>query len=133
MFEVGGILSSRKYLCPNCGRKVDIYTVKKHSIIEIKKEKFEYAEKQAICVECNERIPVKEYDQERENMIVYSYCKKNNLITIDEIEKILRLYDVDKRQLPFIINVGEHTVERYLKGQIPNEKISNILKLPRKS
>lgn len=128
MFELGENLNSRKYLCPHCGRKVDIYTIKKHSIIEIKKEKFEYAEKQAICAECNERIPVKEYEQERENMIVYSYCKKNNLITIDEIEKILRLYDVDKRQLPFIINVGEHTVERYLKGQIPNEKISNILK-----
>lgn len=128
MFEVGGMLENKKYLCPNCERKVDVYMVKKNSIIEIKKEKIEYVEKQARCVECKQHVPVREYEQERENMIVYTYCKKHNLITIEEIERILRLYDVDKRQLPFIIDVGEHTVERYLKGQIPNEKISNMLR-----
>lgn len=128
MFEVGGMLENKKYLCPNCERKVGVYMVKKNSIIEIKKEKIEYVEKQAHCVECKQHVPVKEYEEERENMIVYTYCKKHNLITIEEIERILRLYDVDKRQLPFIIDVGEHTIERYLKGQIPNEKISNMLR-----
>jgi len=117
-----------KHLCPNCYKKVDVKYIKTKKQRMIRNEILEYWSREAICPECEERVPVKEIEDEMELLVTQMYCKKNNLITVDEIKKIIRVYDVDKRQLPFIIDVGEHTIERYLKGQIPNERISNRLK-----
>lgn len=117
-----------KYLCPHCYQKVDVKYLKRRKEKCIRNEIFEYWIKEGVCCECGEVVPVKELEDEKDLLITQMYCRKYNLITIEEIHKIIRVYNVDKRQLPFIIDVGEHTIERYLKGQIPNENISRKLK-----
>ncbi len=128
MSELGRGISGEKYLCPNCGQRVYVRTVRRTYVREIKKEIIEYTCREAVCIECGSTVPVKTYDLDREITLAQMYCKRHNLITVDEIERILNVYEADKRQLPFLINVGEHTIERYLKGQVPNEKVSEMLK-----
>ena len=40
---------------------------------------------------------------------------------------ILEKYDIEKRPLSHLLGFGEHTISRYLEGQIPNKEYSDIL------
>ncbi len=50
-----------------------------------------------------------------------------NLVTKEQIEKILVSYNIGKKPLSLLLGWGETTICRYLDGDIPNEKYSNIL------
>lgn len=116
------------YLCPECGCKVPVEIRKKKSVRSIKKEEIQFIHHVGFCKECNAEVPISELEIEETLIPVQRYCKEHDLVTLDEINEILRIYAADKRQLPFIMNVGEHTLERYMKGQIPNKEISSLLK-----
>jgi len=121
-------ISKEKYLCPNCYNKGTVKIINKNYDIEVKDILIEFSGFEALCSKCGQIVPVKRIEEHREKTLALAYCRKLNLITVDEIEKILDIYGADKRQLPFLINIGEHTIERYLKGQIPNKRISEMLK-----
>jgi len=128
MFKLGERMSSERYLCPECGKKVYVKRIRRNYTREIRKEIIEYVAWEAVCSECGETVPVKEFDVDREIILAQIYCKGHGLVTIEEIERILNLYEADKRQLPFLMGVGEHTIERYLNGQLPNVNVSEMLK-----
>jgi uncharacterized phage-associated protein len=55
------------------------------------------------------------------------YRRSNGLITIAELEEILKKYDIEKRPLSHLLGFGEHTISRYLEGQLPNREYSDML------
>lgn len=50
-----------------------------------------------------------------------------NLVTMEEICGIMKKYHIGKRPLSKVLGLGEITITRYLEGQIPSEKNSQIL------
>lgn len=125
---IGVNMMKERYLCPECGRKVAVKVCKQTVTSTIRKEEVEYVCHIGICPECGAEVPVKEFESERAVIPAQRYCRSHNLVTLNEINEVIRIYDVDKRQLPFIMSVGEHTLERYMKGQIPNTSNSALLK-----
>lgn len=123
-----GRLEDKKYLCPECGQRVrvKIHAIRKET--RIREEGISYFYHAAVCENCGENVPVKELEYENSVRPVQIYCQNHDLVTLDDINEVLRIYNVDKRQLPFILNIGEHTLERYMKGQVPNAEVSDILK-----
>ena len=67
------------------------------------------------------------YDQ---NMLEYSEKIKeiNGIITIKEIEEILKKYAIGKKPLSLVLGWGETTIIRYLEGNTPEKAYSDILK-----
>ena len=51
-----------------------------------------------------------------------------NIVSIDEIEKLMTLYDIGKAPSSLGLGFGEITITRYLKGQVPSKEYSDIIK-----
>ena len=86
-----------------------------------------YLKKYYQCRECNQII----YD----DLIDYNIEAANNelrkitkLITVDEINQILKKYNIGKKPLSYILGLGEVTITRYLDGQNPTKENSDLLK-----
>ena len=120
--------SPNKVLCPNCRKLVAYETVARMTSRNIKGEKYDYKEKTAFCCECGEEVYVSGIDDDNERTIENLYRKKNGLITIDEISAIMRKYDIDKRPLSAVMGLGELTITRYMDGQLPSKRYSDMLK-----
>lgn len=105
-----------------------------YSIINIKKQKnikgnsVEYMGKEAYCNECGSEVFVADIRDHNLAILDKAYREKEGLITISEIELILRNYDVGKRPLSLLLGWGEGTLTRYLDGDVPTKQYSDVLK-----
>ena len=117
-----------KTFCEICNELVE-YKIKKRIREEIINNKIvSFNELYAICKKCNNEVYVEKlYDQ---NMLEYSEKIKeiNGIITIKEIEEILKKYAIGKKPLSLVLGWGETTIIRYLEGNTPEKAYSNILK-----
>jgi putative zinc finger/helix-turn-helix YgiT family protein len=117
-----------KGFCEKCHEMVE------YSIKEVKKEKnikgknIKYIGKEAYCNECGSEIFVPEIRDYNLAMLDKAYREKEGLISVAEIELILKKYDVGKRPLSLLLGWGEGTLTRYLDGDIPSKQYSDILK-----
>ena len=117
-----------KTFCEICNELVE-YKIKKRIREEIINNKIvSFNELYAICKKCNNEVYVEKlYDQ---NMLEYSEKIKeiNGIITIKEIEEILKKYAIGKKPLSLVLGWGETTIIRYLEGNTPEKAYSDILK-----
>lgn len=119
--------SSRKVLCWNCRKKVP-YTIKaRKEARNIKGIDYLYDEKYAVCDECGEEITVSGLDDANEREIDNIYRRNNGLVTIDQIYEIMEKYNIEKRPLSNLLGFGELTITRYLDGQLPTKRYSDML------
>ena len=65
---------------------------------------------------------------ERSKQIDEQYRNCENIIHIDDIEKLMEIYDIGKAPLSLALGFGEVTVTRYLQGQMPSKEYSDIMK-----
>ncbi|MDO5406490.1 MAG: DUF4065 domain-containing protein [Eubacteriales bacterium] len=58
------------------------------------------------------------------------FCKEcgEEIITIEEIRNLMKLYHIGKAPLSLALGFGEVTVTRYLDGQIPSKRYSDIMR-----
>ncbi len=104
------------------------YTIKaRKEARNIKGIEYLYDEKYAVCNECQEEITVPGLDDENEREIDNVFRKNNDLITIDEIIAIMDKYNIEKRPLSNLLGLGELTITRYLDGQLPTKRYSDML------
>ena len=117
-----------KTFCEICNELVE-YKIRKRIKEEMINNKIvSFNELYAICKKCNNEVYVEKlYDQ---NMLEYSEKIKeiNGIITIKEIEEVLKKYAIGKKQLSLVLGWGETTIIRYLEGNTPEKAYSDILK-----
>ena len=118
----------KEVLCWNCRKKVAYRINARKEVRMIKGIRYHYNEKYAICCECGEELTVPGLDDENENELDVIFRQENNLITIEEISMILEKYNIEKRPLSNLLGFGELTITRYLDGQLPNKRYSDLLK-----
>jgi uncharacterized phage-associated protein len=82
----------------------------------------------AVCRNCGHRVYVPGLDDINENEFEVKCREENDYILVEEIQEILEKYDVDKRPLSKVMGLGEHTIENYLKGQLPSRRYSDMLR-----
>lgn len=116
-----------KILCWNCREKVQYEIRTRKEVRQIKGQEYEFPVRYAVCAQCGEEITVPGLDDENEREADACYRKRNGLITIEQIEMILEKYHIDKRPLSKMLGFGELTITRYLEGQLPSKRYSDIL------
>lgn len=118
----------RMDFCIEC-RKDTEYILKKVTQRRMVKDKeYEYETLAAYCSQCGEEMSVpglldydlKAFDEQ--------YRRHEDLISIDDIKKLMELYHLGKAPLSSALGFGEITVTRYLEGQMPSKAYSNIMK-----
>ena len=120
-------MRERKDFCTECRRETS-YTLKKIKINQtIREKKYTFEITAAFCNECGGEmgIPglmdynVKEMDEQ--------YRKAEEIIAVEDIERLMKLYNIGKAPLSLALGFGEVTITRYLAGQVPSKEYSDIM------
>lgn len=106
------------------------YTVRVEEVTEIiRGYSIKYKRKEAICNICGSYMDISEINDENLKELYGKIRLADNIISVDEIQKIIEKYDIKKRPLSKLLGWGETTITRYLDGSLPTKEYSDKLKL----
>ena len=119
--------SSPTAFCVECGRKKPYSVTSTRETLTIRGVSFQYVERQARCQDCGEVGYVPEINDANVKSREDAYRKAAGLITISEINEILDKYNIGAGPLAKLLGLGDVTINRYLSGQLPSKKNSDLL------
>lgn len=113
--------------CEECHDMVVYLTedIMKEKVVKGKIIKFEG--RRAYCPTCKKDLFVESIHDYNLNQLDAAYRKAEKLITVEEIQNLLELYDIGKKPLACLLGWGEVTLNRYVDGAIPTRNYSNTL------
>jgi uncharacterized phage-associated protein len=82
----------------------------------------------AICSECGEEMSIPGLIDRNVQEIDEQYRETEGIVTVKDIERLMKLYKIGKGPLSLALGFGEVTIPRYLEGQIPSKEYSDIIK-----
>lgn len=117
-----------KHYCDKCQKFVKVKIGPETVEANIEGKKFTYTADVCRCIECGNEVyddVVSDTDVTLANNI---YRGKIGMVTVEEIEKILSMYNIGKKPLSSLLGWGEVTISRYCEGAMPKKEYSNKLK-----
>lgn len=120
----------RSDFCTSC-RKETEYTLHREPYkVSIRDKEYVFNLTVATCNECGKRMDIhgpnlmdinnREIDEQ--------YREKEGLISISDIENLMKVYQIGKAPLSLALGFGEITISRYLNGQMPSKEYSDIMR-----
>lgn len=120
--------NARRDFCTECRKNTEYEIIKQVRQEIIRDRKYEFTFTTALCKECGEEMAVPGLIDlniaERDKQ----YREAENIISIEEIKKLMDIYHIGKAPLSLALGFGEVTISRYLDGQMPSKKYSDIMK-----
>ena len=114
--------------CTVC-RKETEYTLQKRNIKKkIKEVEYTFGITVAICDECGEEMSIPGLIDKNIQEVDEQYRAYEGIVSIGDIEKLMKIYKIGKAPLSLALGFGEITITRYLSGQIPSKEYSYIMK-----
>ena len=111
-----------------CGKETE-YALRKTPITKtIRDKEYHFSITTAYCKECGCEVGVRGILDQNAKEIDDQFRKTEGIISIDEIEKLGKIYGLGKAPLSIALGFGEITITRYLAGQIPSKEYSNVMK-----
>ena len=120
-------MRERKDFCTECRRETS-YTLKKIKINQtIREKKYTFEITAAFCNECGGEMGIPGLMDYNMKAIDEQYRKAEEVITVEDIERLMKLYNIGKAPLSLALGFGEVTISRYLAGQVPSKEYSDIM------
>ena len=121
-------MAEKKVFCENC-RADTGYVIDAHRMNgTIREKEYSYLGTEARCKECGELVYVPELSDENLRALYDVYREENGIVSLKAVQSIPKKYNIGKRPLSLLLGWGEHTLSRYLDGDIPTRQYSNVLK-----
>lgn len=118
----------RRDFCIEC-RKETEYVLQKKNIRKVVRDKeYEFQITAAICVECGEEMSIPGLIDQNVREVDEQYRAAEGIVSVDDIEKLMKIYKIGKAPLSLGLGFGEVTIPRYLEGQIPSKEYSDIMR-----
>lgn len=118
----------RTDFCIEC-RKETEYILQKRMIVKtIRDREYSFEITTAICSECGEEMSIPGLIDRNVQEIDEQYRLTEEIVTVKDIERLMKLYKIGKAPLSLALGFGEVTIPRYLEGQIPSKEYSDIIK-----
>ena len=115
--------------CTIC-RKETEYELKKRNIKKnIKDVEYMFNITIAICRECGEEMSIPGLIDRNIQEVDKQYRDYENIVSINDIENLMKIYKIGKAPLSLALGFGEVTITRYLSGQIPSKEYSDIIRM----
>ncbi len=76
----------------------------------------------AVCAECGEEMSIPGLIDKNVQEIDEQYRTAEGLVSIDDIERLMKIYKIGKAPLSLALGFGEVTIPRYLEGQVPSKE-----------
>lgn len=118
----------RVAMCEYCRESVEYKVFSREVEDEVDGVVINYTEEYAVCNECNNEIYVGEIHDRNLYQFNEAFKISSGIITVNEIEEIFSKYNIGKKPLSILLGWGENTVSRYISGDFPNKKYSDVLK-----
>lgn len=110
-------------------RKETAYALHKTPIKKIIREKeYHFLITTAHCKECGCEVGVKGILDYNVKEVDEQFRKAEGIISLEEIERLGKIYNLGKAPLSVGLGFGEVTITRYLAGQIPSKEYSDIMR-----
>ncbi|MCM1048525.1 MAG: DUF4065 domain-containing protein [Clostridiales bacterium] len=118
----------RRDFCIEC-RKETEYLLQKQNIVKtIRDKEYTFGITVAICSECGEEMSITGLIDKNIQEIDEQYRAAEGLVSVEDIEKLMKIYKIGKAPLSLALGFGEVTIPRYLEGQVPSKEYSDIVK-----
>ncbi|MCR5249241.1 MAG: DUF4065 domain-containing protein [Lachnospiraceae bacterium] len=119
---------SRRDFCTECRRTTE-YLLQKRDIVKIIRDKeYTFAITVAVCAKCGEEMSIPGLMDKSVQEIDEQYRAAEGIVTLDDIEKLMKIYKIGKAPLSLALGFGEITITRYLEGQVPSKEYSDIMR-----
>ena len=110
-------------------RKETAYALHKTPITKtIREKEYQFLITTAHCKECGCEVGVKGILDYNAKEIDEQFRKAEEIVSLEEIEKLGKIYSLGKAPLSIALGFGEVTITRYLAGQIPSKEYSDIMR-----
>lgn len=114
--------------CTSC-RKESSYKLCKKTVQKAIKDKvYEFEMTVAVCDECGKEMDIPGLWDANVKSIDEQYRQAEGLVRVDDIQKIMDIYNIGKAPLSIALGFGEITITRYLSGQMPSKEYSDVIK-----
>lgn len=97
------------------------------SILEFRKEKFEYNHKSYYCADSGESFTTTELDEFNLNQVYNQYRDKHNIPFPDQIVKLRNTYGLSSSMMSKILGFGTNSYRNYEKGEVPSLANANLI------
>ena len=119
----------RMDFCIECRKNTEYLLQKKKIVKSIRNKEYTFVITAAVCAECGEEMSIPGLIDKNIQEIDEQYRTAEGLVSIDDIEKLMKIYKIGKAPLSLALGFGEVTIPRYMEGQIPSKEYSDILKM----
>ena len=118
----------RRDFCIECRKETEYFLQKKDIVKNIKDKEYIFAITVAVCAECGEEMSLPGLIDKNVQEIDEQYRTAEGLVSMDDIERLMKIYKIGKTPLSLALGFGEVTIPRYLEGQVPSKEYSDIIK-----
>ena len=118
----------RKDFCIECRRETEYFLQKKDVVKNIRDREYTFRITVAVCADCGGEMSIPGLMDKNVQEIDEQYRAAEGLVSIDDIEKLMKIYKIGKAPLSLALGFGEVTISRYLEGQVPSKEYSDIIK-----
>lgn len=118
----------RRDFCIECRKETEYLLQKRDVVKNIRDKEYTFGITVAVCSECGGEMSVPGLIDKNIQEMDEQYREAEGLVSIDDIEKIMKIYKIGKAPLSLALGFGEITIPRYLEGQIPSKEYSDVVR-----
>lgn len=122
------IMRERRDFCIECRKDTEYVLQKKIVVKMIRDKEYQFKITTAVCAECGEEMSIPGLIDWNIQEIDEQYRVIEGIVSVDDIEKLMKIYRIGKAPLSLSLGFGEVTISRYLEGQVPSKEYSNIIR-----
>lgn len=122
------IEKGRRDFCIACRRETEYLLQKKDIVKNIRDKDYTFGITVAVCAECGEEVSIPGLLDKNVQEIDEQYRVAEGLVSVDDIERLMKIYKIGKAPLSLALGFGEVTIPRYLEGQVPSKEYSDIVR-----
>ena len=118
----------RRDFCTQCRRETEYLLQKRDIVKNIRDKDYIFRITVAVCADCGGEMSIPGLIDKNVQEIDEQYRVAEGLVSIDDIEKLMKIYKIGKAPLSLTLGFGEVTIPRYLEGQVPSKEYSDTIK-----
>ena len=121
-------VKERINFCTVC-RKETEYTLQKRDVVKtIRDKNYTFNITVAVCETCGKEMAIPGLINKNIQEVDQQYRAFENIVSMDDMEKLMKIYKIGKAPLSLALGFGEVTIQRYLSGQIPSKEYSDVMR-----
>lgn len=120
--------TARRDFCIECRKETEYFLQKRDIVKTIRDKEYTFGITVAVCAKCGEEMSISGLIDKNVQEVDEQYRRAEGLVSIEDIEKLMKIYKIGKAPLSLALGFGEVTIPRYLEGQIPSKEYSDIMR-----